>query len=188
MRHERAWAYAAFAVVCVVWGTTYLAIRIAIETIPPMLMCSIRFLIGGTVILVIARIRGEVIPTDKRTLARLAFVGLLLLGGGNLSVAWAEQWVPSGIAALLVATAPFWMAVIEAFRRDGERVGARGVIGLLIGFAGVAMLVTPRGVGAAWSTALLIGALTIQVGSFAWQFGSAYSKYNLRGVPLLAAA
>lgn len=188
MRHERAWAYAAFAIVCVVWGTTYLAIRIAVETIPPMLMCAIRFLIGGTVILGIARIRGERIPTDKRTLGRLALVGLLLLGGGNLSVAWAEQWVPSGMAALLVATAPFWMALIESFRTNGERVGVRGAIGLFVGFAGVAMLVTPRGVGGAWSSAILIGAITIQLGAFAWQFGSAYGKYNLRGVPLLAAA
>jgi len=188
MKHERAWAYAAFAVVCVVWGTTYLGIRIAIETIPPMLMCGIRFLIGGSVILTIAHLRGERIPRDRKTLANLALVGLLLLGMGNLSVAWAEQWVPSGIAALLVATAPFWMAIIEAFRRNGERLDLQGGIGMAIGFAGVAMLVTPRGAGAAWSTALLVGAIAVQFGSFAWQFGSAYGKYNLRGVPLLAAA
>lgn len=188
MKHQKAVAYAAFAIVCVVWGTTYLAIRVAIDTVPPLLMTGIRFTIAGVVMLGIAKLRGETIPTDRRTLANLALVGFLMVGVGNLAVVWSEQWVPSGMAALLVATAPFWMAVIEMFRTGGERVDLRGGFGMLLGFLGVAMLVTPGGSGAPWSAALLIGALTIQVGSIGWQLGSAHGKYKLGHVPLLSSA
>jgi drug/metabolite transporter (DMT)-like permease len=188
MKHERAAAYAAFAIVCVVWGTTYLFIRIALETIPPLLLTAFRFVIGGAIILGVAKLRGEVIPRDARTLANLALVGFLMVAVGNLSVVWAEQWVPSGLAALLVATAPFWMAIIEMFRPQGERLNLRSGIGMLIGFAGVAMLVTPAGSGGAWSVGFLLGALAIQIGSLGWQLGSARGKYNLRHVPLLASA
>ena len=188
MKHEKAVAYVAFAIVCIVWGTTYLFIRIALETIPPLLLTATRFVIAGLIMMVVARLRGETIPRDRRTLANLALVGLLMVGVGNLSVVWAEQWVPSGLAALLVATAPFWMAIIEAFRSGGERVDLRGGIGLLIGFAGVAMLVTPRGSGGAWSVGFLLGALAIQIGGMCWQLGSAHGKYNLGHVPLLASS
>ncbi|MGZ5477255.1 MAG: EamA family transporter, partial [Thermoanaerobaculia bacterium] len=132
MKHERALAITAFTIVCVVWGTTYLAIRVAVETIPPLLLTSIRFVIAGVVILGIARLRGERIPTRRSTLANLAFVGFLMVGVGNLAVVWAEQWVPSGLAALFVATAPFWMALMEMFRTGGERLDKRGALGMLI--------------------------------------------------------
>jgi drug/metabolite transporter (DMT)-like permease len=188
MKHERALAYAAFAIVCIVWGTTYLGIAIALETIPPLLMTATRFTIAGVIMLAIARLRGETTPRDKKTLANLALVGFLLVAVGNLAVVWAEQWVPSGIAALLVATAPFWMAIIEMFRTGGERVTARGAIGMLIGFIGVAMLVTPGANGGRWSIPLLLGALAIQIGSIAWQAGSAHGKYNVRHVGLLTSA
>ena len=112
MKHEKAWAYAAFATICVVWGTTYLGIAIALETVPPLLLTGSRFVIAGLVMLGIAKLRGERIPVDFRTLANLALIGFLMVGVGNLAVVWAELWVPSGLAALLVATAPFWMAII----------------------------------------------------------------------------
>ena len=188
MKHERAVAYAAFAIVCVVWGTTYLGIRVALETIPPFLLTGIRFVVAGAIMIGIAKLRGEALPRDRRTLAHLALIGFLMVGVGNLTVVWAEQWVPSGLAALLVATAPFWMAIIEMFRTTGERMDARGVVGMLIGFSGVAMLVTPRGSGGVWSIGFLLGALAIQVGGICWQLGSAHGKYNLRHVPLLASA
>ncbi|HUP63055.1 MAG TPA: EamA family transporter [Thermoanaerobaculia bacterium] len=188
MKHERAVAYAAFATVCIVWGTTYLAIRIALETVPPMLLTATRFVIAGVVMLIIARLRGEKLPRDRRTLAHLTLVGFLMVGVGNLSVVWAEQWVPSGLAALLVATAPFWMAIIEAFRTGGERVDLRGGIGMLMGFLGVALLVTPGGSGGSWGLWFVLGALAIQFGGMCWQLGSAHGKYNLRHVPLLSSA
>lgn len=181
-------AWTAFGVICTVWGTTYLVIAIAIETIPPILMTGIRFAAAGLIMLPIALARGGRIPRDAKTLANVALVGFLLVGVGNLSVVWAEQWVPSGIAALLVATAPFWMAVIETFRKTGERVSLRSAVGMLIGFAGVALLVTPGANGGQWSVPLLLGALAIQVGAIAWQGGSAHAKYNLHGIPLLLSA
>ena len=189
MKHEKAVAYGAFAVVCVVWGTTYLFIRIALETIPPLLLTGVRFTAAGLIMMLIAKLRGETIPRDFRTLANLAFVGFLMVGVGNLSVVWAEQWVPSGLAALLVATAPFWMAIIEAFRTGGERVDLRGGLGMLIGFLGVAMLVTPSGgMTTNWSLPFILGALAIQVGGACWQYGSAVGKYKLKHVPLLSSA
>ena len=188
MKHERTIAYIAFATVCLVWGTTYLFIRIAIETIPPVLLTGARFSVAGLIMLAIGLARGERVPRDRTTLLNLAFVGLLLIGIGNLSVVWAEQWVPSGLAALFVGTAPFWMALIELFRTGGERVTARGGAGTLIGFAGVAMLVTPKGAGGAYDMHFVIGALAMQVGSICWQLGSAQSKYRLKHVPLMASA
>ena len=188
MKHERAWAYAAFAIVCVVWGTTYLAIRIALDTIPPLLLTGSRFVAAGLIMLAVAKLRGEQIPRDRRTLANLALIGFLMVGVGNLAVVWAELWVPSGIAALLVATAPFWMAIIELFRTSGERMSIQSGIGMAIGFFGVALLVTPGGSGGAWNVYFLLGALAIQIGGICWQLGSAHGKYNLRHVPLMASS
>jgi drug/metabolite transporter (DMT)-like permease len=188
VNRERTWAYIAFATVCLVWGTTYLFIRIAIETIPPLLLTSSRYLTAGTVLLAVAAIRGERIPRDRRTLLELALVGTLMVGLGNLAVVWAEQWVPSGIAALLVATAPFWAALTEALRAHGERVDARRIGGMLLGFAGVALLVTPGGTGGAFDRHLVIGAIVIQIGCVGWQFGTSRGKYNLAHVPPVASS
>jgi drug/metabolite transporter (DMT)-like permease len=185
MKRDRALAYAAFAVVCIVWGTTYLAIRVAVRTIPPFLMTGIRFTIAGVILFALARLRGEEVPRVRRTLAEIAIVGLLLIGLGNFAVAWSEQWVPSGIAALLVATAPFWAAVLERLRGGGERLDARRTFGMLIGFVGVAMLVTPGGAGGAFDVHFIIGALAVQVGCVAWQYGTSRAKYNLANVPPL---
>lgn len=188
MNTEKTLAYVAFATICIVWGTTYLAIRVAVETIPPLLLTAMRFTAAGTVMVVIAAMRGEKIPRKPATLANLALIGFLLVGVGNLAVVWAEQWVPSGMAALLVATAPFWMAIIEMFRESGERLDMQGSLGMALGFVGVAMLVTPGSTGGHWDQRFLLGALAIQVGSFCWQLGSIRSKYHARDVSLMASA
>jgi drug/metabolite transporter (DMT)-like permease len=173
-------AYAALAVVCSVWGTTYLAIRIAVETIPPFLLTAVRYTTAGLILLAIARMRGEPLPRSKRVLGELALVGFLLVCLGNLSVVWAEQWVPSGPAALFVATAPFWAALLERLRKDGERVTLGATVGMVLGFVGVAMLVTPTGAGAYFNTEFVLGVLAIQAGCVAWQYGTSRAKYNLR--------
>ncbi|MGZ7033411.1 MAG: EamA family transporter, partial [Thermoanaerobaculia bacterium] len=188
MKSDRGLALFAFAIVCTVWGTTYLAIRVAVETIPPLLLTSIRFTIAGVVMLAIARWRGERASLDRRTLLNLAVIGFLMVAIGNLAVVWAEQWVPSGMAALLVATAPFWMAILEAFRSGGERLDLRGAIGMLIGFLGVGLLVAPRGNGPSVDAHFILGAIAIQIGSFAWQLGSVRGKYAIKHVPLLTSA
>jgi drug/metabolite transporter (DMT)-like permease len=188
MKSDRGLALFAFAIVCIVWGTTYLAIRIAVETIPPLLLTAIRFTIAGVVMLTIARWRGERATLDRRTLVNLAIIGFLMVAIGNLAVVWAEQWVPSGMAALLVATAPFWMAILEAFRRGGERLDVRGAIGMLIGFLGVGLLVAPKGTATQFDSHFILGAIAIQIGSFAWQLGSVRGKYAIKEVPLLTSA
>jgi drug/metabolite transporter (DMT)-like permease len=182
MKHERTLAYAAFIVVCIVWGTTYLGIRIAIETVPPLLMTGIRYTSAGLVLLAIARVKGEVFPRDRRTLLNLAIIGVLMVGVGNLTVVIAEQWVPSGMAALFVATAPFWATLISALSGEGEGITRASAVGMLAGFAGVALLVTPKGTGK-FDVMFVIGALIVQVGSIGWQYGTHRAKHTIRNVP-----
>lgn len=186
---EKWGAYGAWAAVCFFWGTTYLAIRVGLETMTPMLLAGLRFLLaGGVLFFVMGRQRNARLP-NRREWLNLGFVGLMLLGVGNGAVVWAEQWVPSGMASLLVATSPFWVVAIERFRKDGERVGARGLVGMLVGFVGLALLLAPELLSASVSTGLLLGALAIQLGSVAWVAGSAFAKHRPAGVsPLMAAA
>ncbi|MEA2572438.1 MAG: hypothetical protein QOI24_4439 [Acidobacteriota bacterium] len=186
MKSDRALAYVAFATVCFVWGTTYLAIRVAIETIPPLLLTGLRFTIAGLVLWAIGAMRGERLPREPRIWMHAVIVGVLLICVGNFAVVWAEQWVPSGMAALLVATAPFWAALIEFFRGH-EKVGLQRGIGMLIGFIGVALLVTPRSADGAWDIHFLLGAAAIQIGCLAWQYGSIHGKYELKSIsPLMS--
>jgi drug/metabolite transporter (DMT)-like permease len=185
MKRDRALAFTAFIIVCVVWGTTYLAIRVAVRTIPPMLLTGARFVVAGIVLFAIARLRGEPIPRARSVVTELLIVGLLMVGIGNFAVVWSEQWVPSGIAALLVATAPFWAVLLERMRKDGERIDIRRALGMLMGFVGVALLVTPGGAGRVFDAHFVAGALAVQVGSIAWQYGTVRSKYNLHDVPPL---
>ena len=185
MKRDRALAYAAFAVVCLVWGTTYLAIRIAVTTMTPFLLTGARYLFAGIVLFIVAKLHGDVIPTSRRVLVDVVLCGVLMVAIGNLTVVWAEQWVPSGFAALFVGTAPFWATLIELFRRSGERLELRGGLGMLIGFAGVAMLVTPGGAGSAFDRRFVIGAIVIQLGSIAWQYGTIRGKYALASIPPL---
>ncbi|HSY50474.1 MAG TPA: EamA family transporter [Thermoanaerobaculia bacterium] len=185
MKHDRALAYAAFAVVCIVWGTTYLAIRVAVTTMPPFLLTGARYLFAGAVLFIVARLHGDAIPRGRRALGDLVLCGVLMVAIGNLAVVWAEQWVPSGFAALFVGTAPFWATLIELLRRSGERLERRRGIGMLIGFLGVAMLVTPRGAGNAFDARFVMGALVIQAGSIAWQYGTVRGKHALVAVPPL---
>ncbi|HEX6623474.1 MAG TPA: EamA family transporter [Pyrinomonadaceae bacterium] len=190
MANREKWAaYGAWAAVCFFWGTTYLAIRVGLETLTPMLFAGLRFLIaGGVLFFVMGRQRNARLPKGREWL-HLAFVGLLLLGVGNGAVVWAEQWVPSGMASLLVATSPFWVVALERFRKDGERVGVRGVVGMLVGFAGLGLLLAPQLFDASVSAYLLLGALAIQIGCFTWTVGSMYAKHRPVGVaPLMGAA
>jgi drug/metabolite transporter (DMT)-like permease len=182
---DRALAYAAFVIVCTVWGTTYLAIRVAVETIPPMLLTAARFVTAGVALFVVAWLRGDRPPRDRRTLVNAVVVGVLMVGIGNLSVVWAEQWVPSGLAALFVATAPFWVTLIEFVHGTGETIGRRRLTGMLIGFVGVALLVTPRGAGGRFDMHFVLGALAIQAGCIGWQSGTVYAKQTLASVPPL---
>src|SRR5262245_54343952 len=132
---------AAFAAVYVVWGSTYLAIRFAIETLPPFLMAGVRFIIAGAILWGWARFRGATRPTRTNVVATV-IVGALLLLGGNGGVVWAEQRVPSGLAALFSLT-PFWMVLFDWIRPNGVRPSLSIIAGLLLGLTGLLILVNP---------------------------------------------
>ena len=169
-------AYLAWLAVCLIWGTTYLAIRIALETIPPALVGAIRFTLAGLVLLAILRARGEP-PPGRSSWKGLAIIGLLLIGVGNGGVIWAEQWVPSSFTALLIGATPFWMVGTETMFGGGERLTLRILVGLMIGFTGVAMLVWPDLTqGGAAGRQFLAGVIAVQMACLGWSIGSSYSK------------
>ncbi|HEY0323228.1 MAG TPA: EamA family transporter [Pyrinomonadaceae bacterium] len=188
-RREKFGPLAAWAAVCFFWGTTYLAIRVGLETLPPVLFAGLRFLTAGAILFVIVRLwTGARLPKGKEWFDQTV-VGLALLGVGNGFVVWAEQWVPSGPAALLVATSPFWVMGVERFFREGERLQGRAILGLLIGFGGLALLVAPNLYGTGMSASYLWGMLALQVACASWSIGSVYSKHHPTGVaPLMSAA
>ncbi len=168
-------AYAAWATVCVVWGTTYLAIRIALESIPPLLMAGFRWLAAGVILLAILKIRGERLAA-RRSWGALTLLGLLLLGMGNGGVVWAELTVPSGLTAVLVAVSPFWMVGIEALMPDGEPLTVRNVAGLVLGFGGIVALAWPEIGPGASGRAFLVGLGATQLACLGWALGSSYAR------------
>jgi len=169
---SRSLVIAAFAVVYIVWGSTYLAIRVAIESMPPFLMAGVRFLVAGLLMYGFARSRGAPRPAGRSWRAAL-ILGALFLLGGNGGVVWAEQFVPSGLAAVLVALMPIWTAVVEWVRPGGHRPGLMTTAGLLTGFAGVALLLAPGSSGAAVDP---VGAVVLILASLSWAIGSVFSK------------
>jgi drug/metabolite transporter (DMT)-like permease len=184
--HGQGRAYAAWVAVCVLWGTTYLAIRIGLETIPPLLMAGIRWIVAGTILLVLLRARGERVP-PFRTWGTLLILGLLLPGVGNGGVVWAEQTVSSGVTAVLVATLPFWMAGLEWLRPAGERLTWRRVAGLLVGFAGIVALVWSD-VEVAHGPSVLTGVVAAQLACVGWAVGSMYSRHHAANQNVLMTA
>lgn len=173
----------AFAAIYLVWGSTYLAISYAVETLPPFLMAGTRFLVAGSAMYVWARVRSA--PAPARAEWRgAALIGALLLMGGNGGVVWAETRIPSGLAALLVATVPLWMVLIEWWG-GGARPTRRVVAGLIVGFVGLALLIGPADFLGGDAVDLL-GTGAVLVGSLSWAFGSVISRrVSLPESPLL---
>jgi drug/metabolite transporter (DMT)-like permease len=161
----------AFFAVYVFWGMTYLAMRVAVVEIPPYLMAGGRFVLAGAILFAWARHREDSAPTLQQWKAAAVVGGFLLLGG-NASVAWAEQRVPSGLAALLIGVMPIWMVGLEWLRR-GSRPSTQVVIGLLLGALGVGLLVLPQGGGNGMD---LLGAAVLIMAAASWAWGSVISK------------
>jgi drug/metabolite transporter (DMT)-like permease len=172
----RARLIAAFAAVYLVWGSTYLAIRFAVETLPPLLMAGARFAIAGGILLLWSRLHSrDGAPTRLDWRTGVVSGGLLLVGG-NGGVVWAEQRVPSGITALLVAVVPVWMVLLDWMRPQGRRPHALVFIGLALGLGGLALLVGP-GASAGSGKADVTGALVLVLASLAWAAGSLYTQH-----------
>ena len=171
---SRAQIVAAFASIYLVWGSTYLAIRYAVETIPPFIMGGTRFVISGALLYVWARSRGAARPTRTHWRNAVIAGGFLLLGG-NGAVVWAEQFMPSGLTALLVSILPFWLVIIEWVRPPRQRPSGAILVGLVLGFAGIVVLVGPSELGG-HDDASPLGTLVLILGSLSWAIGSFWSR------------
>ena len=185
--------WAAMIVVYIVWGSTYLAISYAIESMPPFLMASARFLLAGGILYGWRRLAGDPAPLRVEWHSA-AIVGALLLVGGNGGVVWAEQYVPSGIAALLVGSAPLWMVLIDAVRPArgsnqtlaNRRPAGLTVLGVVFGFLGIALLVGPSQITGISGDINLVGAGVLTLAAFLWALGSIYNRgARLPASPLL---
>ncbi len=173
----------AFLSIYTIWGSTYLAIRFAIETFPPFLMAAIRFLIAGGALYTWMRLRGAQRPTRANWKAATIIGGLLLLGG-NGGVTKAEQVIPSGLTAVLITIVPIWMALLELLQKNRVVPTPQVVLGLVLGFGGVILLVGPGDLAGGGLNPLWVGVLLFA--SLSWAIGSVYSrKASLPKTPLL---
>jgi drug/metabolite transporter (DMT)-like permease len=159
----------------IVWGSTYLGIRFAVETIPPFLHASLRFLISGAILYIWRRAAGDPAPTASHWKST-AIVGTALLLGGNGLVAWAEQTVPSGIAALMIATSPFWLTLFESLRSGGTKPTWQSILGLIVGFGGVFLLIGPTEITGAEESFDTFGTMLLLLAPFFWSLGSIYAR------------
>jgi len=166
----------AFAIVYVIWGSTFLAILFAIETLPPFLMASARFLVAGGLLYAWSRLVNRAAAPSAANWRATAIVGALLLLGGNGLLVWSEQRIPSGVAALLVGTVPCFMVLIEWLRPGGSRPTGLVIAGLCLGLLGLAWLVGPDAL-LGGGRADLVGAVVVVLGSFSWALGSIYSRH-----------
>ena len=187
MNKENLKAYIAWLSICIIWGTTYLAIRVGVKDVPPLLFAGLRWLLAGPIILFFLKLRGYKLP-QKKDLKHIAVVGLLLLGVGNGLVAFAEQWLPSGLTALLLTTMPFWVVGIESVLQVGPRLNFMIVTGMMLGLAGVCFIL-----GIDFQLLLnpsyLSGTIALMIGVLGWASGTVYSKYIKVTVhPLMNAA
>ncbi len=181
-------AYVAWIVVCVVWGTTYLAIRVALESVPVALLAGLRWTAAGALLAAIVALFGERLP-PIRTWGSIALTGFLMAVIGNGGVVWAEQHVASGLAAVVVAMVPFWSVVIEACLPRGERVTRRVGAGLALGFVGIVVLVWPELTLRGQEGKMFVyGILALQLACVGWALGTSYTKRNAQSVSPLGAA
>ncbi len=178
----------AFGLVYLFWGSTYLAIDIAVRSIPPALMCGVRFSIAGVVMLLVCAATGRRIWYSAQQIALAAVVGILLLMGGNLTLSWAELTVPSGLAALIIAITPLWFLVLDSLLLGDHHISWRGKAGLALGMVGLLVLFWPElhststlGRRELWASLGLIG------GSFSWALGSVLSKRWQSGMDVFSA-
>ena len=171
---------AAFIALYTVWGSTYLAIRVAVESLPPFLMAGARFVIAGALLYLFMRLRGVERPTLTHWTNSFISGTLLLLGGNGL-VVWAEQYVTSGLAALIIAIVPLWIAILDWARPQGERPSGKNILGIAIGFAGVILLVMGQGKDIHGASIHVGAVVALVFACILWAGGSLFMKHNDRG-------
>jgi len=168
-------AYFAWIAICVIWGTTYLAIKIGVTDLPPMLFAGFRWIPAGIILIILMNLRGHSLPRLK-DMKHLAVVGIALIGVANGLVVVAEQWIDSGLTALLLSTLPFWMVGFESLMPKGPKINLYIIAGLVTGIIGVLILFA-RDLEVLIDVNLLIGALCLLAAVISWSLGSIYSKY-----------
>jgi drug/metabolite transporter (DMT)-like permease len=185
--HQQRRAYWAWVAVCISWGTTFLATRVAIESIPPIAMSGSRHLVAGALFALGLRAYGVRLPPPDAW-AGHAVLGFLMIGLGNGCLVWAQQFIPSGVAAVLVSVIPFWMIGVEAMMADGERIRTRQVLGLVLGFGGIFLLASSSlRTGSGTARQAILGVVMTQMSCLGWAIGSAYAKRHKREDNLFAA-
>ncbi len=179
----------AFALLYVLWGSTYLAMRVIVRDMPPYVAGAVRYLSAGPIMLAACALLGRKISLTRRDLGRLLVISILLLSIGNIGVLWGEVYVPSGLASLIVALVPIWVVIIEAWIFRAGRMTARGLIGLAIGIVGLLVLLWPRiSSGTHLGRLELLGSSILAVGSFFWALGSVFSHRFSLTVDVFASA
>ncbi|HEX6162442.1 MAG TPA: EamA family transporter [Vicinamibacterales bacterium] len=174
-------AYLAFVTVCIVWGTTYLGITVALETVPVLLVAGLRWMFAGVVMSALMLATGRGLPAP-RLWGPLALLGLLMNVVGNGFVVFAQQYVASGLTAVLIATTPFWSALVERLLPNGERFTTRSLAGLALGFSGIVVLVWPEMAnGGASGGMFVIGVIAIQLACVGWVIGTSYARRHELG-------
>jgi drug/metabolite transporter (DMT)-like permease len=194
---RRAWI--AWIAICVIWGTTYLAIKVALDTIPPLLMGGFRYLIASAIMILVIKVQGRSLPPRSAWPAQ-ALIGCIMLGLGNGGVVIAEQYLTSGLTAVLVGTSPFWMVGVDAAFPGGKRLRPMQLVGMTIGFLGIVMLVwpdltkaaelgtTPPSRSGPSSAEVLIGIAAVQIACMGWSVASSYSKRHKQSADVIGTA
>lgn len=172
-------AYAAFGTVCIVWGTTYLGISVSLETVPVLLVAGLRWMFAGLVLCALMLATGRGLP-PVRMWGPLALLGLLMNVVGNGFVVYAQQYVASGLTAVLIATTPFWSALVERLLPNGERFTTRSLLGLGLGFTGIVVLVWPQMAGGSGRN-FVFGVIAIQLACIGWVIGTSFAKRHELG-------
>jgi len=180
-------AYIAWVAICIIWGTTYLVIRVGVTDLPPMLFAGIRWMGAGIILVFVQKLLGNKLPPIS-DLKHIAIVGIALLGVANGLVVVAEQWIPSGLAALLITTLPFWIVGFESMLPKGPEINKQIIFGLLLGLAGVLMIF--GGDFQNWlNTGYLLGVCALLGAVISWSLGSLYSKYRkISAHPMMGAS
>ncbi len=169
-------AYIAWIAICIIWGTTYLAIRIGVADLPPMLFAGLRWIAAGIILVSIQKLLGNKFP-QRNEIKHLAVVGIALIGVANGLVVVAEQWIPSGLTALLITTLPFWMVGFESLLPEGQKFNRYIFFGLVIGLTGV-FLIFSKDLQKWINGNYLLGVLALMGAVISWSLGSIYSKYK----------
>jgi drug/metabolite transporter (DMT)-like permease len=183
---RRAWI--AWVAICIIWGTTYLAIKVALTTVPPLLVGGLRYVFAALIMLTVLRVQGRRLPGRSSWLTQ-GVLGFLMIALGNGGVVTGETYLSSGLTAVLVATSPFWMVAIDTLFPDGAPLRARQLTGMTIGLAGIVMLVWPDlSLGGASARGLLFGMFAVQIACMGWSVASSYTKRHVMSGDVLGAA